>query len=203
MSKEFKARWEGASIWVIYFGVFVGISLIVQCLVPFLEKFVEINQYTGLLAGIVNHKFILPMDVITSFWAAISAAYIGVDRAAMTISTINGEYNKLDTGNPEHNRHIIIESFIIYILATILSILFDTELALTPLVTSFGASVLLYVSGQKAIFAASKIAPEDDKDDDGIPDIIEDKIKELIENNQKFVISSIQKDGKYKTEIES
>jgi hypothetical protein len=80
--------------------------------------------------------------------------------------------------------------------------IFDTELSLTPLATSFGASVLLYVSGQKAIYAASKIAPEGDEDNSGIPDDIEDKLRELIKNNRKYIIATIQEDGKLKKEIE-
>ncbi|MDR2457689.1 MAG: hypothetical protein LBD41_04335 [Clostridiales Family XIII bacterium] len=196
MSDKFRLRWEGSSIWVILFGIFVVVSLFLQCLVPFLMK------YNGFATYFVNMQFVLPMDVITSFWAAISAAYIGVDRAAMTISTVNGEYNKLDKGNPEHNRHIIIESFIIYSVATALNIIFDAQLSLTPLATSLGASVLLYVSGQKAIYAASKIAPEGDSDSSGIPDVIEDKIRELIKDNKHYIISTIQEDGRLKKEIE-
>jgi hypothetical protein len=201
MSEQFRKRWEGASIWVIFFGIFVVVSLFTQCIIPFLAKFAELHNYSWLLA-IVNQQFILPMEVITSFWAAISAAYIGVDRAAMTISTVNGTYNHVDSGNPEHNRHIIIESFIIYSVAVLLNIIFDIELSLTPLATSFGASVLLYVSGQKAIYAASKIAPEDDKDADGVPDVIQEKIRELIKTNKRYFIATITENGKIKKEIE-
>lgn len=201
MSEKFRSRWEGASIWVIFFGIFVICSLIIQCVVPFLSKFASIEKLE-ILRFLINQQFILPMEVITSFWAAISAAYIGVDRAAMTISTVNGEYNKLDKGNPEHNRHIIILSFFIYITAVLLNLIFDTNLALTPLATSLGASVLLYVSGQKAIYAASKIAPENDKDANGVPDDVEEKIKELVKTNKDFVVASVQENGKYKTEIE-
>lgn len=200
MSDKFRSRWEGASLWVILFGLFVMCSSIFQCLIPFLAKFENILNLE-LLNLLVNQSFVLPMDIITSFWAGISAAYIGVDRAAMTISTINGQYNQIDKGNPEHNRHIIILSFFIYLVAVLLNMIFDAELALAPLATSLGASVLLYVSGQKAIYAASKIAPESDQDKSGIPDAIETKLRELIQSETHFKIVTID-NGKYKVETE-
>ena len=201
---QFKRRLEGASIWVIFFGIFVGVSLFLQCMIPFISKFLMSNGHAYLFSwmAFINENFHLPMEVISNFWAAISAAYIGVDRAAMTISTINGEYNKMDSGNPEHNRHIIIQSFIIYCIAVVLSMLFDADLSLPPLAISFCASVLLYVSGQKAIYAASKIAPEDDANENGIPDDVEEKLAELIKDKKKILIATYQPNGKLKKEIE-
>lgn len=194
MSEKIIKRIQGASIWVIAFGIFVGCSLITQCIIPFLAKFCVERGIGGILYALANQNFNLPMDVITSFWAAISAAYIGVDRAAMTISTINGEYEKTDYGNPAHNKQVIILSFIIYTLAVVLNLIFDVELSLIPLATSLGAAVLLYVSGQKAIYAASKIAPEvtvgksPDTDNSGINDKAEKALRDLEKSRTPYTI---------------
>jgi hypothetical protein len=206
MSEKMKKRIQGASIWVIAFGIFVGFSLITQCIIPFLAKFCVERGIGGVLYALANQNFKLPMDVITSFWAAISAAYIGVDRAAMTISTINGEYEKTDYGNPGHNKQVIVLSFFIYTLAVILNLIFDVELSLIPLATSLGAAVLLYVSGQKAIYAASKIAPEcttgqdPDRDNSGINDEAEKILREFETSKTPYAIYS-KKPGEEPVEV--
>jgi hypothetical protein len=169
MSK-LSARLKGVSIIVILYGLFVAVSLTLQCLVPFLRVLTERLGYSAWWVSLVNGNFILPMDIICDFWAAICAAYIGVDRGVMAISTYKGVKGKQDVGHPEHLRQVIVESFLVYAVAVLLYVLFDTDLQLAPLAVAFGSSVILYVGGQRAVYAASKLAPEEDLDRDGVRD---------------------------------
>ena len=196
-----KKMLDGTSIWVIMFGVMVGVSLLLQCMIPFLTRMAHAFGNDSWLV-MTNVNFVLPMDVITSFWAAISAAYVGFDRGAFTLATLRGEYNKLETGNPGRNRQVIKLSFGIYALAVLLNVFFDAELSLGPLMSSFGASVLLYVSGQRSILAASKFAPElivrgnmPDTNENGINDRVEEVLRKLEKSKVDYAVYAL-KDGR-------
>jgi hypothetical protein len=179
------------------FGIFVIASILAQCFIPFFAKLNEYYQVTGnigdFLNTFLNQNFVLPMDIISGFWAAISAAYVGVDRGMFMIDGFkNGQdIGAFDTDKIKHLTLVIILGLAIYVLAAGLNLFFDAELALAPLVTSFGSSVLLYVVGNKAIKASQTLSPENDLDQDGIDDSEQDpaevlkRLKEQKQNTDK------------------
>jgi len=174
--------WSGTFPYVFLFGIFVASSLMLQCFIPFLQRMAEIHDGSWeWLLTIFNSKFILPMEMISNFWAGISATYVGLDRAAFTVDAFkNGIHNDaFDDGKLKSLRQIMLLSFIIYGLAVILNTFFDAELALTPLFISFGSSVLCYVAGNKTVIAFSKLTPEDELEENDI------KLEELNENQIK------------------
>jgi hypothetical protein len=118
------------------------------------------------------------MDVITDFYAAIVAVYVGVDRGAFTIATFKEKKQEADYGNRGHLIQIIWQNIILYSLAVLLNLAFDTELAVTPLAVALGSSILLYVAGNKVIMTASKITIND-IDGDGIDDSLQDQTEVL------------------------
>jgi hypothetical protein len=179
MKESTRLRWAGCSIYVILYGVFVGFSLIFECAIPFLNLMVERFHFTGWWIALVNQEFVIPLGIITWFYTSICAGYIGVDRAMFVVSTSQGEKGKIEEGRPDHIRHIIFESFIIYALAVGLNIIFNRNLSLEPLASAFGASVLVYVTGQKALKGASALAPEIDDDGNGIDDEIDMLIRQI------------------------
>jgi hypothetical protein len=165
---------DSSVILVVLFGVIVGLSLALQCFIPHIGSILETIGYTGFWATIFNSNFHLPMDIISDFWAALCAIYIGVDRGAMIAMTLNGEKGKLEVGNPENLKQVMIESLILYAFAVGLNMFFDAELALTPLFIAFGSTVILFVGGNKAIKGAAALAPERDLDQDGQDDATQD-----------------------------
>ena len=187
VSNKIDEHIKGTSGWVIFFGVFTACCLILQCLDKLLDTICGSTIITYF-----NQNFILPIDTLTTLYAILCASYIGVDRASFALSTFKGTKNVQDYGNAYRLRHIIIQNFIICILAIILNRFFDVPLGLESLFTSFGLSVILYVGGQKSIFAASKLA--NDENNNGIDDRIEnDKeliktLNYLIKENKKFKI---------------
>lgn len=163
---------------MIGFGVIVGLSLVLQAIVPItaliLHKF-GLEQ----LAIPLNENFKLPMDVITTFWAACCAAYVGVDRAAFTIQTFINKEGTHINGEPEHLKQVIIESFIVYSIGVLLNVFFNADFALSPLFTAFGSSLVLYIGGSKAITGVKGISKHDDLDQDGINDSEQDPAEVL------------------------
>jgi hypothetical protein len=160
------------SKFVLFYGAFVMISLLLQCLIPFFSKFVELTGYEGFWILFLNQNFTLPMDIITSFWAAISAGYVGVDRGMYMIDGFKngGDIDAFTPIQLSHLTQVIIESFLVYSLAVALNIFFDSNLSLTPLATSLGTSVLLYVLGNKGIKASQALSAEEDLNNDGVRD---------------------------------
>jgi len=148
--------------YVILFGIFVAFSLCLQVFIPFLQMMVRHDLLNGnfqFLLSLVNQNFNLPMDVISSFWAAISAAYVGLDRAAFAIDALNKGPNTsaFNETKMRHLHQVLWMSFIIYALAVLLNTFFDAELALTPLLISFGSMMLLYVSGNKVVSGCERV----------------------------------------------
>jgi hypothetical protein len=162
-------------MYVILFGVFVLISQFLQCVIPFMTKLAEMHGYDGFLLLFLNQQFVLPMDIICDFYAAITAAYVGVDRAAFAVATFKDHMTEGNYGKSEHILHIIVQNFIIYSSSVLLNMIFDVQLSLAPLAVALGSSVLLYVSGNKVIMGAGKLAQPSDIDEDGIDDSEQDQ----------------------------
>jgi len=197
MSDPFKKRLKGASIYVLFFGFFVAGSLILQCLIPFLQLMAELNgngEWAWFLT-IFNARFNLPMEMISNFWAAISAAYVGLDRAAFSVDAFkNGNQTTAFTEEKiGHLKQVMVMSFFIYLLAVGLNSIFDADLALTPLFVSFGSTVLFYVSGNKVVSGFQKAHPESE-----IEKLTEDCLKDMSEEQLMTMkkLSDIVKEGK-------
>jgi hypothetical protein len=186
---------SGSCVFVMLYGFFIIISLFLQALIPFLNQFPEIAAAVPFL---FNSNFELPMDVLTSFWAAISAAYVGADRAMYALDGLkNGnEIHAFDSDKRTQMIQILIISFVIYSVAVLLNVLFDANFALSPLATSLGASVLCFVVGNKAISGMQKLSPEEDTDGDGVRDSeqVADKMLDALKSG-KTVYAKMKDDG--------
>jgi len=211
MSKNIYRALKGTCPYVLLFGVVVGISLLLQCFIPFLQKMAELrNGEWQWFLNIFNSQFVLPMDVISQFWAAISATYVGLDRAAYTFDAFkNGsETVAFDETRMVQLTQVIWLSFIIYAMSVGLNAFFNAELALTPLFVSFGSSMLCYVAGNKAVVALqrlSKYDDDDDEDSDGEGEFLEglteiqmktmERLSNLLRQNKQFIVK-IDKESK-------
>jgi hypothetical protein len=150
-----------ASALVIAFGIFTIFNILFKCVPAIIIVLHEMDLSHSALLALVNLEMNVPLDLIASMWTALAAAYVGVDRAAMAISTFNEGYNHADYGDPKRLKLVIVLSFVIYVIALGLNTFVKADLALAPFAAAFGSSVLLYVAGQKTIYAMSKAAPED------------------------------------------
>ena len=169
---------------VIWFGVVVAVSLVLQSTLPAIAWLVDRFGYDGLFVKLFNEKFTLPMDAITTFWSVVAAVYVGVDRLAFSVQTFTSKEGKTMNGNQEHLKHVIVMSFVVYALAVALNLFFDADLGLLPLFTAFGSSVTFYVGGNKVITGVTGLNKKD-LDEDGIEDDLQDA-KEVIERFVKI-----------------
>jgi len=202
MSRNLYKVLKGTCPYVLIFGIFVGISLVLQCFIPFLQKMAELNNGEWLwFLSLFNSKFVLPMEMISNFWAAISATYVGLDRAAYTVDAFkNGkEAEALSDDRMIQLTQVIWMSLFIYVIAVVLNTFFDAELALTPLFVAFGSSMLCYVAGNKAVKGFEKLSGNGEE---GIDEKIEDVIGRLEEKKTPYIICSLLPNGKMKKEAE-
>jgi hypothetical protein len=167
------------SFLVVFYGCFVAVTAIFQCMASFFQLLADKYDYHGFFAELLNNNVHMPMGIIAWIWTGICAIYVGADRAAFAISSTQTGYNKPAVGHPERLRVIVWLSFWVYALCALLNLIFDVDLQLEPLASAFGSSVLLYVAGNKAIRACSALAKEDDLDGDGVADKDQDPVKVL------------------------
>lgn len=171
-----------SSFFVFFYGVFLIISLFLQCLIPFISRMLDIDPQYKILDNIFNNNFKLPMATMAWSWSILCGTYVFSDRVAFTISAFtrkdgNGHLNMNDMpniGNMDRLKFIIWESFIVYFVAVLLYLLFDTDLQLEPLFGAFASSIIAFVNGNKAIRSASAMSKKDDIDGNGIKDEDED-----------------------------
>ena len=165
MSKKVTKFTSRTCPYVIFFGIVVIFALTLQCFIPFLQLMARLygnGNWTWFL-NIFNNQFTLPMELISNFWAAISATYVGLDRAAFAVDAFrNGTNNEaFDERKMAQLKQVIRIGFGIFIYATVLNTFFDANFALAPLFASFGASILSYVAGNKLVKGAEEVCPDD------------------------------------------
>jgi len=200
---------KGTNPYVILFGIFVACSLLLQCFIPFLQKMAELkNGEWAWFLALFNTQFVLPMETISNFWAAVSATYVGLDRAAYTIDAFkSGKETVALTDDRMHQlTQVIWLTFFIYGIAVVLNTIFNAELALTPLFVAFGSSILCYVAGNKAVKAFETLSPENEETEDEVDKLILDdlnkeqlttltRITDMMKEKKEFTIR-ISKESK-------
>ena len=178
-------RFSGTSYLVLLYGLLVAGSLVLQAFIPFLQKMAETSKWVGpVWFSLVNTKFVVPIKLITDFWAWISAAYVGVDRMAFSVQAFKdaNKPGEVDYGQKNHILQIIALSLFVYTVAVMLNFFLEADFALESLFASVGCSVLLYVSGNKIIKATDKAGEDEEKLDEAIEkDERTRKIEEALE----------------------
>ena len=178
--------WYKTSFMVIAYAVVTAIVMLIQFALCLCLKF---NWQTNniVFADFINGNLVLPMQTIAWFWMAISAAYIGVDRAAYAIKTANERSGQSDMGDPSTIRRIILISGLLTLEALVCNGFADADFELDAFFTAFGSAITLYVTGQKAIKSVKYIDGKIDANGDGIPDEEQDlsKLNEKVEFTPK------------------
>jgi hypothetical protein len=200
MGEKLKERLNSnsCSIWVVLYGVFVGFSLISQCIIQLLFKYFDI------FTDILNENFSVPIEQIVWIYTIICPLFIGVDRVSffsLVAKTTDTKESDINIGHPERLRFIIIQSFLLYSLACIIHLFFDVDVQLMPLSISLGSSVLIYIVGQKSMTIAKSIANTKDIDGDGIDDDLQDpnevlkRLREKLADGKTITFSDLDDDG--------
>lgn len=161
--------WYKTSFIVVFYALVTSILMVIQLALHLCLKF-NWSTTNPIFRDFINGNLELPMQTISWFWMAISAAYIGVDRAAYAIKTANTKIGQADMGDPATIRHIIFISGLLALEALICNGLVEADFQLDAFFTAFGTSCTFYVAGQKAIKSVKYIDGKLDANGDGIPD---------------------------------
>lgn len=173
--------WYKTSFMVVLYAVITAILMLVQLALHLCLKF-DWQTMNPIFKDFINGNLELPMQTISWFWMAISAAYIGVDRTAYAIKTANTKRGQSDMGDPATIRHIILISGLLALEALICNGLVEADFQLDAFFTAFGTSITFYVAGQKAIKSVKYVDGKLDTNGDGIPD----EEQNLEENNEEL-----------------
>lgn len=161
--------WYKTSFIVVFYAVVTSILMVLQLALHLCLKF-NWSTTNPIFRDFINGNLELPMQTISWFWMAISAAYIGVDRTAYAIKTANTKRGQSDMGDPATIRHIIFISGLLALEALICNGLVEADFQLDAFFTAFGTACTFYVAGQKAIKSVKYIDGKLDANGDGVPD---------------------------------
>lgn len=161
--------WYKTSFIVVFYAIVTSILMVLQLALHLCLKF-NWSTTNPIFRDFINGNLELPMQTISWFWMAISAAYIGVDRTAYAIKTANTKRGQSDMGDPATIRHIIFISGLLALEALICNGLVEADFQLDAFFTAFGTACTFYVAGQKAIKSVKYIDGKLDANGDGIPD---------------------------------
>ena len=155
------------SFYLSLYAIICAITMFLQMVAMFVTtKDIEANLITDFLKSIINPKTTLPIETLNSLWVAISAVYIGTDRAVFAWKTANLEQGKMDVGDPSKARRIILYSGLLMLEGFLFNAI-DGEFnfGLEQLASAFGTSTLLYIAGMKSIRLTSNSKGEVKKEE--------------------------------------
>lgn len=179
--------WYKTSFIVVFYAVVTSILMALQLALHLCLKF-NWSTTNPIFRDFINGNLELPMQTISWFWMALSAAYIGVDRTAYAIKTANTKRGQSDMGDPATIRHIIFISGLLALEALVCNGLVEADFQLDAFFTAFGTACTFYVAGQKAIKSVKYIDGKLDTNGDGIPD--EDQVIDDTEEPTDFFDNS-------------
>ena len=157
--RKTKAKWlHSTHAWVLMYGFFYMILILLYCLPRLLCEFIPISYMNHIYAG-----FSFPIDIFSWGLVAVMSGYSGIDRAAMATKSSMMQIGKADMGNPQHLQSVIKIMFVILLEAMSLHFFFGNDkeingvlykginVPLEAISTAFVSTVSIYVMGNKSI----------------------------------------------------
>lgn len=164
-----KSIFRKTSTWVFVYAIAALVSMLFQAFIAACIKF-DIHFHGTALSSLVNGNFQMPMSNIGWMWCSLCAVYCGVDRAAYTIRSSQLESGKIDVGDPNMLRRVIVVAGLLAFVACLCNGFVEADFDLNSWSSAFGSSVVLYVGGMKATKMVQYVDGKIDSDGDGIAD---------------------------------
>jgi len=139
---------------VFWFAGVLAVVLLLQAL-PAIFMFITANF--GISLVVLNAAVKMPVDLTAWFFMSIAALYTGVDRFVYYNQSKKLKYGEANCGDPAKLRKVIYMSFLLFVEAAILELVFSTPMPLEALMSAFGSTCLFYVTGQKGIRGAGAV----------------------------------------------
>lgn len=153
MKEKKTSIFYSTSFYVFIYALVCFITMLLQIIAIFITtKNIGFLDSVFKLKEIINPLTKLPIETLNSLWVAISAVYIGTDRAVFAWKTANLSQGKMDVGDPSKARKIILYSGILMLEGFLFNAIDSNfDFGLEQLASAFGTSTLLYIAGMKSI----------------------------------------------------
>lgn len=156
MGKSKVPIFYSSSFYVFIYALVCSVAMLMQLFAIFITTknfgIFETNAVLQFLRAVINPKTKLPIETLNSLWVAISAIYIGADRAVFAWKTANLGEGKMDVGDPSKARKIILYSGLMMLQGFVFNALDgEFDFGLEQLASAFGTSTMLYIAGMKSI----------------------------------------------------
>ena len=132
--KEKTSIYYSSRFWVGLYFVIYTLYLTIQFILGTLEYSNVLNLPESILK-IINGETKLPLDSLSWGWTAIVSLYCGFDRFVDIKNTMNLTPGKMNLGDLNKLRHIILMSLFLLILSTIFSFITKSDYQLTKIMT--------------------------------------------------------------------
>ena len=160
----------------LYAGVLL-ILLTLQFIFGYLDKY-------GIVVKVLNQNLSLPIPLACWLWTFVISLFCGFDRFVDIKNTQQLTSGQISIGDLPKLRKIIVMALFIFIYALICSLFVDRDFQLEALLSAFGSSVIIYISGNKLVKANRYVC--EDKDKDGIPDIVQKEYEKWVREQKKL-----------------
>lgn len=168
--------WYESRFWVILYAIVTLIVMSLQFSLGILETH-EIVFHNQLINDFVNGNLELPMEVMSWIWTALISFYCGSDRLVDIAKTTKLSIGQTSMGDLKKLRGMILISLVLFITAVVFNFMTDKDYTLTAYASAFGMTIISYVVGNKAVKASAYFGTREDKNEDGIPDEVEESWK--------------------------
>lgn len=164
-----KPFWYRTSFFVFMYALVLTLVMLFQATINTLIKLeIEINSF--ILYEFINNNLVMPIDAMAWIWLGIASAYIGVDRTMMFFKNIQTTNDTFNLGSPKTLRKVILVAGLLLLIAIICNTISDANFNLDAFASTFGSTILFYVTGQKAVSTSKALNNKIDTNGDGIAD---------------------------------
>ena len=158
--------------WVCLYAIVMAVMMSLQLMLGLMQNH-EIVFKSIVLNKFINGSLKLPMEAAARLWTALISLFCGFDRFVDIKTTMHLSSGQMSMGDLVKLRVIMLESLLLFVFALVSNFLVDKDFQLTAMLTAFGMSVIIYVSGNKMVKACKYYSEKTDNDKDGVPDEIQ------------------------------
>ena len=170
--------------WVCLYAIVMAVMMSLQLMLGLMQN-QEIVFKSIVLNKFVNGSLKLPMEAAAWLWTALISLFCGFDRFVDIKTTMHLSSGQMSMGDLAKLRVIMLESLLLFVFALVSNFLVDKDFQLTAMLTAFGMSVIIYVSGNKMVKACKYYSEKTDNDNDGVPDEIQKEYEKWVRAQKK------------------
>lgn len=165
--------WYESRFWIFVYATITTAVMCLQFLLGLFQKD-QIVFNSQIISSLINSNLDLPMTTLSWGWTALVSLYCGSDRVVDTVKSLKLSVGQTSMGDLSKLRAIIVLSLFLLIVAIAFSALTEKDYDLNAWASAFVMTIVSYTVGNKAVKIAGQYGPKIDKNNNGIPDEVED-----------------------------